>query len=208
MYILAVIPARSGSKRIKDKNVYNLCGKPLIDYTIEAALNSIVDDIVISSDSEAYADKRCKFFKRSAELSKDATPMLPVLQDVLETYEMAYRRNVDSICLLQPTSPLRTPEDIDNAIHCLMETNASSLYSGFYMGIKTDEPYDKNKPMHFQRNGAVFLMRKELIQNGKLWSDDVIKFVMPFSRSFDVDTLEEMYICESILKNPKGGQYV
>ena len=203
--ILAIIPARSGSKRIKDKNIYELCGKPLIDYTVEAALESGVDDVVISSDTESYARKNCKFFKRPKELAKDETPMLPVLLDVVETYELTQKVKVDIVCLLQPTSPLRTSDDIINAIYTLMETSASSLYSGYYMGIKTDEPYDKNKPMHFQRNGAIFLMRKELLLQGKMWDDDVIKFTMALSRSVDVDTYDDIMMAEALMRYRLSG---
>jgi len=70
------------------------------------------------------------------------------------------------------------------------------------MRIKTKDKLDsKNNPRHFQRNGAIFIASRELIEQGKLWDENVIEFEMPFSRSIDIDTMEDMFIAESLIKN-------
>ena len=202
--ILGVIPARSGSKTIKDKNLYPLCGIPLIEYTIRAAyLSKHLDDIIISTDysdllSESYLTN---YRIRPKELCTDDTPMINVLQDALECYETVSKTIIDAICLLQPTSPIRFPSEIDNAI--LKFKNASSLYSGYYLGIKhKNKPYDKNVQLpHFQRNGSIFITKSSLIRENKIWDDDVIEFEMPKERSIDIDDMSDMFIAESLIKN-------
>lgn len=201
MSILGIIPARAGSKGIKDKNVYELCGKPLIQYTIEECICSLVDDYIISTDDEHILLWYKKAYKRPSYLSGDDTPMIELLQYLLKHRDTP---KCDAICLLQPTSPLRTAEDINKAIELFKSSSASSLYSGYYIGIKNkDKVYDKHtcKP-HFQRNGAIFISSVDLIRKGMLWNpNDVVKFEMPFSRSIDVDTYEDLFLCESILRN-------
>jgi N-acylneuraminate cytidylyltransferase/CMP-N,N'-diacetyllegionaminic acid synthase len=103
--------------------------------------------------------------------------------------------------ILQPTSPLRTVEDINGAIECFEKSNATSLYSGYYMGLKHKEKtYDKwqDKP-HFQRNGAIFIVTKQLLEQGKLWDENVVEYEMPKSRSIDVDTMEDIRMAEALL---------
>ena len=206
-FTLGIVPCRAGSKRIPSKNMYPLNGIPLYEYTIKAALDSKLDDVVISSDSFNYVHKLCKFIVRPKELARDDTPMLPVIQDVIETYEIAYGKKVDVVCLLQPTSPLRTAEDINSAIDLFNKQSASSLVSGYYMGLKTSVPYDKHAPKHFQRNGAIFLTTRDLIQQGKMWDDYVLKYEMPFSRSIDIDEPDDMRLAEALIRggilNPK-----
>jgi CMP-N,N'-diacetyllegionaminic acid synthase len=203
-YILGIIPARAGSKGIKDKNIYLLCGKPLIEYTTEVAKKSMLDDFVVSTDDEKIMSMYwCDCMARPKNLAQDDTPMLPVIQYTVKQYDKWHK--VDAVCLLQPTSPLRTAEDIDKAIDLFNESGTDSLYSGYYIGIKhKDKTYDKHidKP-HFQRNGAIFITSRELLDKGKLWSDNVIEYEMPKSRSIDIDDMDDMYMAECILKNPK-----
>lgn len=195
MHVIGIIPARGGSKGIIRKNLYPLCGKPLIDYTIEAACASYLDNYLISTDDPEIA-KRCGAILRPAELARDDTPMLPVIQHAVR----AYYGKVDAVMILQPTSPLRTAADINEALRLFVGGDADSLYSGYYLGIKGKEPYDKYKTKpHFQRNGAIFLTRCDLLNKGKLWSDDVLEYEMPKSRSVDVDDMDDMFICECLL---------
>jgi CMP-N,N'-diacetyllegionaminic acid synthase len=218
MYTIGLIPCRSGSKRIPSKNMYPLNGIPLYEYTIKAALDSKLDDVVISSDSFNYVHKLCKFIVRPHELAKDDTPMLPVIQDVVETYEISFGKKVDAVCLLQPTSPLRTAEDINQALdmyYCAntpdptdMPHGAGSLYSGYYMRIKNVGVVDsKERPRHFQRNGAIFIICKEMIQKGIMFDEGTLQYEMPFSRSVDIDTFDDMALAEALIKggilNPK-----
>lgn len=202
--ILGVIPARAGSKGIKNKNIYPLCGKPLIEYTYCASvLSDLSHACITTNDStiiEWYGSRLCH--NRDSTLCQDDTPMVPVIQDAVIWFERKWNKHVDAIMILQPTSPLRTWEDIDKAIELFNDNNVDSLYSGYYMGIKhNNKTYDKHidKP-HLQRNGAIFITRRDLLDQGKLWSDNAIEFIMPSYRSIDIDTMEDMKHAELLLK--------
>jgi CMP-N-acetylneuraminic acid synthetase len=192
--ILGVIPARSGSKGILHKNTKLLAGLPLIQYTVNAANGSYLEDWIVSTDDNLIQMMYGSIaIARPPELAQDDTPMIPVLQHVLNNYE----KPIEAIMLLQPTSPLRTSEDINN---CLSLYDGRPLYSGYYMGIKTkDRVYDKTQEKHFQRNGAVFIVPVELIKQGKLWDDSVIEYEMPLSRSIDIDTMDDWKIAEALI---------
>ena len=126
---LAIIPARSGSKGLPDKNIKNLCGKPLIAHTIAAANDSgCFDEVMVSTDSEKYAGIARQWgasvpFLRSEATSTDQASSWDMVEEVLCNYEKA-GRYFDTFCLLQPTSPLRTSEDIRGAYR-LFEDKAS-----------------------------------------------------------------------------------
>ena len=205
--ILGIIPARAGSKGIKDKNIYMVDGKPLIDYTIQAAQVSNLDDYCITTDIAELTNLTTRKIKnlylRPYKLCLDDTPMIPVIQYAIEEYEYKNNKHVDTVCILQPTSPLRNYTDINRALAAFKESGSDSFYSGYYMGIKhKDKTYDKHKDKpHFQRNGAIFIAFRELINQGKLWSDIAIEFEMPKSRSIDIDDMDDMFIAESLIKN-------
>lgn len=201
--VLGVIPARRNSKSIVRKNLYPLNGRSLIEYTIDAAKKSCLDDYIISTDDEEIRKKYRKAIWRPCELALDDTPMVPVIQHAVHVYEKSRGKKVYAVVTLQPTSPLRTAEDIDESIRLFKESGTNSLYSGYYLGIKyKDRLYDKHKEKpHFQRNGAIFITNRELLGQGKLWSGNVIKFEMPKYRSIDIDDLEDMFIAEAILKH-------
>ena len=202
--ILGIIPARAGSKGIPNKNTYPLLNKPLIEYTTEImAQSNLEDGFIYTNDVWIQQKYKTWGIKRPEHLSENDTPMLPVIQEALKQYEIWGRTKVDAVMILQPTSPLRTIGDINKAIKAFKESGSDSLYSGYYMGIKHKEKtYDKHqdKP-HFQRNGAIFIASRELIDQGKLWSDNVIEFEMPKSRSIDIDDMDDMFIAESLIKN-------
>ena len=131
---LAIIPARGGSKGIKDKNIINLKGKPLIAYTLDAAIESqVFDEIVVSTDSLKIAEISKSFgakipFLRPKELASDNAKTVDVIIHVLNYY---INQNIefDYFMLLQPTSPLRNSKDIKNAVNLLFEKNANSVVS-------------------------------------------------------------------------------
>jgi CMP-N-acetylneuraminic acid synthetase len=204
MNILGIIPARAGSKGIKDKNIYPLCGKPLIDWTILAAsLSCIGNDFIITTDIK---DIKHKFaFFGPSNLYQDDVKMIDVLKHTLSVASYKY----DAICLMQPTSPLRTYEDIDNAIKSFKESQASCLYSGYTIGLKTiGKVYDKHKSdKHFQRNGAIFIATRAMIERDRLWDDTVVEFEMPLSMSIDIDTMDDMRMAEAFMQyRIQGGQ--
>lgn len=131
--LLAFIPARGGSKGIKEKNIVDLCGKPLISYTIEAALKSeYIDKVIVSTDSDKIADVSKKYgaeipFLRPAELSTDTAKTIDAVLHAIRTLKKG--ENYDVLVLLQPTQPLRTYLDIDAAVKMFFEKNRKGLVS-------------------------------------------------------------------------------
>ena len=201
--LLGVIPARGVSKSIPNKNLRLLNGIPLIMHTIRESAGSLLGDVVISTDDPEIA-KCGKSIIRPAEPAQDDSPTLPAIQHAVAEYEKhikVYGVTVDGVMTLQPTSPLRTTKDINRVIDLFLESNTDSLYSGYYIGIKhKNRPYDKRKEEpHFQRNGAIFITKRELIDQGKLWSDNVLEFEMPKTQSIDIDDYEDLLITEAIL---------
>lgn len=197
MKILGVIPARKGSVTIKNKNLYPICGVPMIQYTLTAACESTLDELVISTDYDPMIfEGDINILQRPEHLATSKTRMIDVMTHVMNYFDY------DAYMILQPTSPLRLIDDIDEAIdRFLAEKNPTSLYSGYYMGLKfKNKVYDKmeNEP-HFQRNGAIFLMTKELLKQGKLWDDNVIEFEMPKSRSIDIDDMDDLEMAEAMI---------
>ena len=210
MSVLGLILARGGSKGIPRKNIRNLCGKPLIAWSIEVAQNAeSVDTVVVSTDDEEIAEIAQNYgaevpFLRPAELAKDDTPsMAPVLHalEQLPTFEM--------ILLLQPTSPLRTTADIDGIFKLCQERKApaavsiceSSKHPNWMFSCGNDgtlSPFT-DTPLATRRqdldkiyilNGSLYLAKTDWIQyNRSFFSPKTIGFEMPPERSADIDTL-------------------
>ncbi len=132
--VLAIIPARGGSKGIKDKNIYPLCGKPLIAYSIEAAKRSVfVDEVLVSTDSAIIADVAKKYgasvpFLRPTELASDTAKSIDAIVHAIETLRKE-GKVFDILILLQPTSPLRITEDIDGSLSTFVRKSYKSLVS-------------------------------------------------------------------------------
>lgn len=134
MNMIAIIPARSGSKGLKDKNIKLLNGKPLIWYSVKAAIDSdCFDEVMVSTDSEKYAEiaKECGAtvpFLRSEQQSSDTASSWDVVKEVVENFQKI-ERCFDTVCLLQPTSPLREAVDIIEAYDVYRLKNADSIIS-------------------------------------------------------------------------------
>lgn len=132
--ILAVIPARGGSKRLPGKNIKDLCGKPLIAWTIDSALKSnLFDEVMVNTDDIEIAEISKGYgatvpFIRSTELATDTASSMDVVIQTVNFY-LENEKNFDIVLLLQPTSPLRTSQDIINAINLYLEKNANSVLS-------------------------------------------------------------------------------
>ena len=144
MHILAIIPARIGSKGIPQKNIKKLAGKPLLAYTAEAALHSdLLTRFVLSTDDEKIAVIGRNYglevpFLRPTELAQDDTPALPVFQYVVSELERQEQYQPDVVVVLQPTSPLRSSKHIDEAIQIFSQSEVDSLVS------VTEVPHNMN----------------------------------------------------------------
>jgi CMP-N,N'-diacetyllegionaminic acid synthase len=226
--ILAIIPARGGSKGIPNKNIRDLAGKPLIAWTIEAALkSSYINKTVVSSDSDVILEisKKCgaETIKRPVYLADDTARSEPVISHVLEQFKN--KENFDYIILLQPTSPLRTATDIDEAIKMLLKSEATALISvykpqhhplkafktdadSFLKGLVNDDyPFTPRQelPKTFYPNGAIYLIKTNLfLETGKLFTDKTIAFEMPTDKSLDLDTEADFNsLVNTLTKNNK-----
>jgi len=222
---LAIIPARSGSKGLKDKNIKMLNGKPMIAYSIEAAKQSAVfDDIVVSTDSQIYADiAECYGasvpFLRPSYLSTDEALTKDVIIYTLNEIEKEY----DYFMILQPTSPLRKSEDIINAIQLLFNKNAISVvsvceaeHSPLYMNILDNSlslkgflPKDvktrrQDLPKYYRLNGAIYLCQVEhYLKFGDFYNDKSYAYIMDKMSSIDIDDELDFVIAESLLNKFK-----
>ena len=152
--------------------------------------------------TDKYTQYRTYGIKRPPEYSQgEHGSVLHWMEYCIDKYQTMCYTVVENVCLLQPTSPLRTAEDINNAIDLFRNSDAHSLVSGYYMRIKTDSKIDsKNLDHHFQRNGAIFIFDKEVLKSGKLFDESSIKYEMPKSRSVDVDTQDDMEMAEAIIE--------
>lgn len=222
--VLAIIPARGGSKGVPRKNVLELAGKPLIGWTIDEARKSqYIDRLVLSSDDQEIQEVAIKYgcevpFNRPSELAQDDTPgVLPVLHAVRKL------QGYDYVILLQPTSPLRTVEDIDGCLELCLRHLAPSCVSitapdksPFWMFSLNDEkqlvPFlDKTIALRrqelrdiFALNGAVYVIEtNHLLATERFIDEKSIGYTMPRERSIDIDTALDFRICEAIIEGNK-----
>lgn len=235
MRVLGVIPARGGSKSVPRKNIRELCGKPLLQYTAEAALASkSLTRVILSTDDLEIAEVGLKCglevpFMRPAELAEDDTPTLPVIKhavDYLEGIGDLY----DFICLLQPTNPLRKSAHIDACTQLIQETKATSVVSVLklpakynphwvyfrdqhgYLTLSTGEvtpiPRRQELPPAYYREGSVYVCRRDTLINGDtLYGSRVIGYVMDETESINIDTDEDWRKAERMLCGVSLGEF-
>ncbi len=206
MKTIAVIPARAGSKRLPNKNISDLGGKPLLCWTLEAALDSnVFDDVYVSTDSYIIGEIANEWARmpvvldRSPSLAEDDTPMLSVVLDV------ANHVPCDLIFLLQPTSPFRTAQDIINVYDQMMASQGDAVVS------VTDATSDmvfqvghanRMRPRHdiVVPNGAIYAISTEALLRGEDWYSGVsYVYRMPKDRSLDIDTEVDLELARMML---------
>lgn len=222
---LAVIPARCGSKGLKDKNIRILNGKPLMAYTIGAALDSGEFDCVhVSTDSEQYAAIAGEYgadvpFLRDAALATDSAGTWDALRSVVLKYESA-GRYFDTVTLLQPTSPLRDAGDIRQAFQIFRQRDADSVISV----CETEHSplicntLDESGSMHgfidvkkigarqglavyYRLNGAVYIQKTEILMNGlDIYGPRSYAYVMDKMHSVDIDDAFDFFMAEAAQK--------
>lgn len=227
--ILTIIPARGGSKGIKDKNIVDICGKPLIEYMINPALElkkqGLVDEVIVSTDSEKIASISRQLgaavpFLRPAEISDDKAKSIDFVLHALDFFKNQ-EKFFDAVLLLQPTSPLRTTHQIDTAIKLFVENNADSLISCYKEEYINDlVMYKKEKtgflkplnPLHnkgvrrqehgevFVRSGSIYITKVGyLYATHQIISDTPLLFEVTKSESINLDTLEDLKILRTLL---------
>lgn len=206
------IPARSGSKGLKDKNIKDLNGKPLIAYSIEAAKGSgIFDEIIVSTDSQKYADIATKYeasvpFLRPVGLASDTAGSIEVIEDVLTRLKEA-GKTYDYFMLLQPTSPLRKAGDIKSAVKLCFEKKADSIvsvcesdHSPLLMNTLdntlnmenfiSSENHKRRQDFatYYRLNGAIYLaMTDYFLENRTFYGKNSFAFIMDKKASIDIE---------------------
>ncbi|ELC8425423.1 acylneuraminate cytidylyltransferase family protein [Clostridium perfringens] len=221
---LAIIPARSGSKGLKNKNIKLLNGKHLIGYTIEAAKDSnIFDYILVSTDSSIYAEVAKIYganvpFLRSKEFSEDnSTTESVILSTIskLKSMDMIY----DYFVLLQPTSPLRTAEDIINSVNLLLDNDLNSVVSVCEMEhsikicnkipedlsmnnflSKSDNKRRQEMEKYYRINGAIYISNiNEYLESRNFYNEKSKAYIMKSINSIDIDSDLDFIIAKSIM---------
>lgn len=223
---LAIIPARSGSKGVSNKNIRELNHKPLLAYSVESALKSnVFSDVMVSTDSKQYAEIAKKYgasvpFLRSQGNSGDTASSWDVVKEVVNEYKKMGEQ-FDTICLLQPTSPFRTEKDIVGAYSlyekkasvsvisvCEMEhtplwsnilPNDKSL-NGFIRRTSGGRRQDSDK--YYRLNGAIYIVSvQELFKDTYFYRDGSYAYIMPTERSVDIDTEMDFAYADFLMKN-------
>lgn len=231
MRILAVITARGGSKGIPGKNLKLLGGKPLIHYSIEAAADTPVDRLILSTEDPKIAGVArslgCEVpFMRPAELARDETPHLPVMEHAVRWLAEHEGYQPDAVVILQPTSPLRSAADIAAAMRMLELSGADSVVSvsevpahynpmrmlrvddgGFANLFVTGEPVRnrinrrQDMPRAWVMNGAIYAFRTRVLFGAppSLYGDRVVAYPMPAERSISIDDHDDWAAAEHAL---------
>lgn len=217
--VIAIIPARGGSKGLPGKNIKDLCGKPLIVWTIEAALkSSYIDTVLVTSDddnilkiSEAAG---AKIIKRPSNLATDESPSMDAILHALE-----HRKKYDIVILLQPTSPLRNNQHIDEALELFISKESNSVISvseviesPYWMyeikeGVlrplleNTNVTRRQDLPKVYKLNGALYIKQYEKLVLDKSFVDlSTYSYVMPLNIAIDIDNKLDWQLATKLLE--------
>ena len=229
--VIGLITARGGSNGIPRKNVVDLAGKPLIAWTITAALSAnVLDRVIVSTDDDEIANISQNWgaevpFVRPSELSNDNSPHVDVLIHAINWLQENEDYLPEFLMLLQPTSPLRTSEDIDKSFelaidrkadcvisvqetlshpYSVMQVTEDQRLSEFLMSSEDPESYQRRqaRPKFYSLNGAIFIFKVDvLLTNKNTYPDLTFTYVMPKERSLDVDTSWDLHIANLVLNH-------
>lgn len=220
--ILAIIPARGGSKRLPKKNILVFHGKPMISWTIEAALDcDFVDDVVVTSDSDQTLNIASKYNvaleRRSSGLASDTATSIDVAVDILSRYD-----SYDIIVWLQPTSPLRSAKHISEAIQLYIDLDAKSVVSVNLVNHSPDwiGPLDANGQMSkfysqdvvnkrsqdlgafYELNGAIYVNSSNMLKDEKQFiGSESFAYKMSRESSIDIDDAVDFAIAECLFSS-------
>jgi len=226
--ILCTICARGGSKGVKNKNIKELNGKPLIAYTIEQAKASgLFEHIVISTDSDDIASIAEEygaelFFKRSEEMASDTAGKLDVIKDAFKRSEEYYNRTFDYLIDLDATAPLRSVEDIINSFKQFIENKNDNLITAMpsrrspYFNLVEEDKNGKvylsknlaaavvrrqDAPKSYDMNASIYIWKRDVVLNeNSIFLEKTGLYVMPEERSIDIDTELDYKFVEFLMK--------
>ncbi|MGC9337718.1 MAG: cytidylyltransferase domain-containing protein [Candidatus Cloacimonadia bacterium] len=224
--MLAIIPARGGSKGLPNKNIKPLAGKPLIAYTIESALSSSkVDRLIVSTDDEKIAEVAVNYgaeipFMRPSELAQDSSKAIDVYIYTLKRLNSLGPIQYDDFLVLQPTSPLRTSSDIDSGVEIFYTKEADSVISvtkaphppiwakkidengtlSEYFNIDTSTKNRQDFEQAYIPNGAVFILKLSLIEKSRTYYfNKTYAYEMPMERSVDIDNQIDFELADFLI---------
>jgi N-acylneuraminate cytidylyltransferase len=229
MNILSIIPARGGSKGIPEKNIQKLCGKPLLAYSIEAALQArLVKRVVVSTDDQKIADVTVEYgaevVRRPAELAGDFVSSEAALLHVVETLHQKEGYCPDILVFLQCTSPLTLPADIDGTIQALLAQQADTAFAaapfhyfiwsknadGSMIGVNHDKQkrlMRQQRQNQFIEAGAVYVMRVPgFMEYRHRFFGKTVMYEMPEERCFEIDEPVDLLIAEKLIEHQRTVQ--
>lgn len=223
---LAIIPARGGSKRIKQKNIVDFCGKPMIAYSLDCARDSqLFEKIHVSTDDEGIAQVAAELgypvdFMRAPELADDMTPLMPVITWVLQRY-LERGAKVESVCLLMPCAPLLQPADLRAGYKAFQEHGSDlplasavpyafpvqrALYSGDdgLLHPLFPEQWPKRSQdltAAYHDAGAFYFFSTDHVLRGEQTiGENILPYFLPSHRAVDIDTAEDLELAEIIYR--------
>lgn len=230
--VLAIIPARGGSKGIPKKNIKAVSGKPMITYTIEAAKEcEYIDKVIVSTDDEEIAEISMRAgaivpFLRPDELATDEAKTIDVVMHAIEFYERKAER-YDIIVLLQPTSPLRTGEDIQKALEYFERKGGKSLVSvsevnenpilmrQFGENNEMVKLMDENSSVrrqdmkkYYRINGAIYINSMAELNENTSFNDNEMGYVLTKEHGIDIDNPEDVVVAEYYLSQKCNGEFL
>lgn len=229
MKIVSIIPARAGSKGIKNKNIINLANKPLIEHTFIASSKSIIRENYVLTDSKKIKTLASKYkinteYERPKKVSRDNTSSL---ETFLHFCKWLKKKNkiFDYLVVLQPTSPLRNYKDINRCVRIIKKKKPLSLFSVSHSiehpMLAIQKKYDRSweyiikrkknikrrqdfKIQSFFENGAIYIVNRKLLEKNLLKSkNNNLIYIMPKARSFDINYKEDIKMCEIIMRSKK-----
>lgn len=229
---IAIIPARGGSKGLPGKNIKMLCGKPLIAWSIEAGLKSkYLDEIIVTTDSQEIADVSKKNgatvpFLRPQELALDHSTTLDAVRHALDFYRTSFNKTFDYIVLLEPTSPLREKDDIDNMIEKLVknESRYDSIVSigevhehpsimkkivgdslvPFCEDLELTSRRQDNEPAYFPYGVAYIIKTSVLLKEKTFYSSRNTYYKIKRYQNYEIDDIYDFLAIENIMKHQWG----
>lgn len=230
--MIAIVPARGGSKGLPGKNIKELCGKPLIAYTIQAALEAEgIDRVVVTTDDEEIANVAKKYgaeipFMRPAELAGDTASAVDVYLHAVSFLEKEEGKAIDKFMVLLPTAPLRNGSDIEQALRQFEETHAETLVSmkeaetpisWYYemddsgkvknLGINAENAVSNRQvnDSYYVPNGAIYILDTKLLKERRTYyNDNTVAYVMSAENSIDIDCQLDFMIAQLLLEKRQG----
>jgi len=222
--MIAIIPARGGSKGLPGKNIKSFCGMPLIAYTVEEAKKSkYIDQIIISTDDQEIAQIAQEYgaecpFMRPKELASDTASVIDTYIYTIDRLNSEFGKDIKEFMVLQPTSPLRVASDIDSAIELFKKKDADSVVGYtleehpiiWHKYVNDDGRFENIFEENIQNrqeirssyypNGAIFIFKYDLIKSKRFYTDKSYAYIMPKNRSVDIDTLDDFEYAEFLMK--------